>query len=366
MVRVAGAAFISGAVGCATASPVEGDTRSTAPSGEPDGTGTPASEALDGEFFVSCGNEPVALFASGGRDPLPLGFVERPAQVRAGARRGEHVSGAVSSSLGVIQAWLPVDRLGWYTAEEVQLAGAPVVVPAGQRVCRRDGGSPEAPRVYVETRLGEDWIAHEHTARVDVAREDTLGWTGTLPRASLGHLPPPRRSEPRPSSGLREFAEGALPVLLTEPLGVPLLTARRAPGPVRVTSERDGGAWVRVGWGPYVVGFTATPLARADGSLGSNFGMGGLGLSGTGRNARARLARESLPWPIRRVAPSAGFVTMGGQTLTTPEVSYARVGPLHSMGRHTVLLATDDGFLLVGWLQPESLVDEPTPPAEAH
>ena len=53
---------------------------------------------------------------------------------------------------------------------------------------------------------------------------------------------------------------------------------------------------------------------------------------------------------------------MGGQTLVTPEVSYARVGPLHSMGRHTVLLGTDDGFLLVGWLLPESLVDESEAP----
>lgn len=151
-------------------------------------------------------------------------------------------------------------------------------------------------------------------------------------------------------------------MVLTEPGGVPLLTAQGAPDRVRVTSERDGGAWVRVGSGPYVVGFTTAPFVEETATVGANFGMGGLGVSGTGRAAQARLARESLPWPLRRVAPGTSFVVMGGQTLTTPEVSYARVGPLHATGRHTVLLATDDGFVLIGWLLPESLVDEPAPP----
>lgn len=349
--------------GCATAPPAV-TTGPHYPSQDPDAdsAASPAPESLDGQFFVTCGSEPVALVASGGDHALPIGFVERPAQVRAGARRGGQVVGAISSSLGVVNAWLPVDRLGWYTTEAVELTGAPVYVSAGQRVCRRDGGSADAPRVYVELRVGDAWTAHDHPARVDTTTRGALGWEGTLARSLVGHLPAPRRPGSATLGTFREFVEGAQPVVLTEPGGAPLLTMQGTHGSVYVSSERDGGAWVRVGSGPYVVGFTTTPLVPQQEAVGSNFGMGGLGLSGTGRAARSRLARENTDWPLRRVAPGASLVVMGGQTLVTPEVSYARVGPLHSMGRHTVLLGTDDGFLLVGWLLPESLVDESEAP----
>lgn len=78
------------AVGCATSQPT------VAPSGpevvsqdsQSGHAAVPALDSLDREFFVTCGTESVALSASGGPDPLPLGFIERPAQVRAGARRG--------------------------------------------------------------------------------------------------------------------------------------------------------------------------------------------------------------------------------------------------------------------------------------
>lgn len=328
----------------------------------PEHAASPVLESLDGQFFVTCGREPVALVASGGDNPLPIGFVERPAQVRAGARRGGQVAGAISSSLGVVNAWLPVERLGWYTAEDVELTGAPVYVSAGQRVCRRDGGSSDSPRVYVETRVGDNWTTHDNPARVDTTTPGALGWLGTLARTSVSHLP-----SPRPAGGTspwthRVFADGALPVILTEPGGAPLLTSQGTPTGVYFAREGEGGAWVRVGYGPDMVGFTTAPLGP-ELATASGFGMGGLGLSGTGRAAQRRLAREMPHWSLRRVASGARLIVMGGQTLITPEVSYARVGPLHSMGRHTVLLGTDDGFLLVGWLLPESLVDEPSTPS---
>jgi hypothetical protein len=181
LVRVLWALALGAVAGCAgaprtvTADPH--DPASQDPN--PEHAASPVLESLDGQFFVTCGREPVALVASGGDNPLPIGFVERPAQVRAGARRGGQVAGAISSSLGVVNAWLPVERLGWYTAEDVELTGAPVYVSAGQRVCRRDGGSSDSPRVYVETRVGNNWTST--TTRLGWTPRRRMRWGGWEP-----------------------------------------------------------------------------------------------------------------------------------------------------------------------------------------
>jgi len=284
---------------------------------------------------------------------------------------------------GLLRArgYVPQELLRLRVQRRGRVRGTPVYVGPGDRV-RVLGNEPGAPdRFHVEV-----------TPRVG-ARE--LGrYEGGFPSVGLAARAPEAAAE-APDPGVAYQVPAALAVPLFEAPGGPLvaaLPAQPVATDVRVISEQDGWLAVRVGTGPYLIGWThvslhklegerAAPSAPAITAPATNTPLGASPKPAEQTNSQApseaaglgvptRLVNE--PGELRRVAAHSKVV-FGEQVIGVFKAEgWARVLYTYPNGFADVFAAADDRVAIRGLMRTVDLrpvqaaTPQPVAPIEAY
>ncbi len=207
------------------------------------------------EFVTGPGTGP-ALYLHEREDAPAIGYVSEGVRVSIyEPPRGDRVRVRIRGPLKV-RAWLSSSRLAARVMRRGKIRGTPAYVGPGDLV-QVLGPADDPGRLNVEV---TPWFDRLPTA--------SLGpYTGTFPRVGLSAEPVPGGAEPPREGTSHVLPAGQEVPIYDKPDGavVATLPALEPPLPVEVLRER--GAWkgVRVGDGPYVVGYVNAELQPATG-----------------------------------------------------------------------------------------------------
>jgi hypothetical protein len=256
------------AVGCAGASgtgrapgpsphdPTYGDPAASPPPGSgasvPGDADPTAPPGWPSELVASPGTGP-SLYRGPDPDAPPLGYVSAGVRLQlAGPPQGERIPVVVPGPLEA-RAWLPTSRLAGRILERGRVVGSPGYVGPGD-VVRILGTADEGlMRIELRPPLRSDVSLPAMEAVYPVAR---IGARQPAPGDAPGPNPgTPMALPPGQQVPVYDRAEGQ--VVSTLPATEP---------PLRVVVLVDHGAWkgVRVGTGPYLVGFLQAELTPVD------------------------------------------------------------------------------------------------------
>jgi hypothetical protein len=278
-------------------------------------------------YLGTSANAPVIGFLS--QDVL-LDVLGPPVTGRVPVR----VHGALS-----VQAYVPASLLQLRTQRRGRLRGTPVYLGPGDPVLVVGAGEKaDRLRVRAAPRMGELMLP---------AFEGTYPAVGLAPRAPEADVAAPPEGEPylvpvNTALELRDKPHGKVVVQIP---------AQSEPVPARVLSQQEGWYAVRVGDGPYLVGYTDAHLQRAATPPAAS----------SATPARAdqrvelpkRLARES--GELKRVNPGA-TVSFGGRVIAKfAKPGYARVLAVYPSGEADALVAADDSVAVRGLLHTTDL-----------
>lgn len=204
-------------------------------------------------MLVSADDRP-ALFIRPEPDSALIGYLADDVLLElAGSIEHGRVPVRVDGSLRA-RGYVPQEWLRLRVQRRGRVRGTPVYVGPGDRVrvLGNEPGAPDRFRVEVTPRVG--------------ARE--LGrYEGSYPSVGLAARAPEATAE-APDPGVAYQVPAALPLPLFEVPGGPLvaeLPAQPVATDVRVISEQDGWLAVRVGTGPYLIGWTHLSLHKLEG-----------------------------------------------------------------------------------------------------
>ncbi len=241
------------AAGCA-APPPAASSRSTAPSAPRGGENTkPSPGDAPGddprwpkELILLASEEPM-LFLGPGADAPKVGYLSSGLKLRragpiGGGRAKVFIEGGMK-----LRGWVPLDRVGLYVQQRGKLKGTPVYLGPGNLVRLVE---PDAEGLFrVEARA---------LLRAAPPTE-APPFVGIYPLARLGLEPPaPGAAEPPRPGEPRRLAEGREVTLYRYARGeqaVLTLPAIEPPLVVEVLKEAGDRRGVRVGAGPYLMGF---------------------------------------------------------------------------------------------------------------
>ena len=274
--------------------------------------------------------------------------------------------------------WISHDALGAYALEGARVRGTSVSVRRGGLVCvqHEDAGEGRA-QVLVRTELGAG-IRFEATGGLLEDRDGQQRWTGTYLRSGLS-ADEPTLEDPHASIPVEHFAtaaDGRTVEVFTAPGGTRLLTVS-AGTTVSVTRIRQEGGWsaIRIGDGPFVLGFTQATLvglsererarqaqvAALAAQLGSSpnarfeNGPAGSGAAATPAVLRGGDASQV----IRLVRTGATLRTVGGEVLRASAGVYVRLVSAASNGQTRVLAALSRSVALYADVSAVDLLDAP-------
>ncbi len=316
----------------------------------PTGLDIPRGQAPSGfpAILVTTAGPAPALFAGADATAPAFGYVDAGVRARVdGPIQGQRIPVTIGGDL-VVHAWAAVDRLVTFTSRRGRVAGTPTFVSVGDPVSLvgRDGDGPF--RVIVRPRF----------SRPDLAGV-AVGYTGTLDAAWLGGEDRGHAIDP----GLNEGRVARLPAgqevpLYDRPDGsvIVRLPALDPPLEVTVLRERDGWSGVRVGDGPFLVGFVRGPLEATSG--------GGAVVGAGAREPGAlplRIARET--GPLLRVAAGTRVTFYGEEVARLRTDGWARELSARQAGMVDVFVAVDDAVAIRG-LVPASSVRPAEPRAQ--
>jgi hypothetical protein len=247
------------------------------------------------------------------------------------------VHGALS-----VQAYVPASLLQLRTQRRGRLRGTPVYLGPGDAVLVVGTGEKEDRlRVRAAPRMGD---------------LNLPAFEGTYPAVGLG----PRQ----PGDDVAEPPEGEaymVPVytaleLHDKPNGKleVVIPAQTDQVPARVLGEENGWFAVRVGDGPYLVGYTNARLQPVEEPAAAAGGPAG---ARSEAELPRRLARET--GELKRVA-SGATVSFGGRVIAKlGKEGYARVLAVYPNGEADALVAVDDDVAVRGLLNMADLVPPP-------
>ncbi len=327
-----------GAVGC---------SRPPAPSG----LQIPRGEAPAGwpTVLVGTSGRAPALYA-GPDDAAPaFGHLGEGARVRIeGPIQGQRVPVTVGGGL-VVHAWAQVNRLAAFTTQRGRVEGTPVFVGINDPVSLvgRDG---DAYRVIVRPRFGRPEV------------DDTLvGYAASLPAdwvaegdgvaADTGLNPGEYRSLPAGQEVALYDRPGGSVVARLPPLDPPLT--------VVVLRTRDGWNGVRVGVGPYLVGYVQGELAES-----SAEGLGQRPRRSETQGMPTRIANET--GALFRVAAGTHVLFYGEDVATLRREGWARELSPRQGADADVYIAVDDGIAIRGVVPVSSLTPVEQPAASGE
>lgn len=333
-----------------------GGTQGAPPQRTPtSGVSDRAAEAVAERVF--CGDGGLyESFAATVAFAIPPGWavlqVEVPAIAHASRARA-----SFSTVAGEIHGEVNTHALGLIVQEDALMIGAPVQLRAGDTVCvPLHGETPDSLPCEATVLLPVGWT-FERMPPIRV-QDTSYTWRGRVERSAVATT----RATGNPRSFNGQF-NGSTIELLSE--DGELLARGPAPHFGTMIRGRRGEllevALADLGLGMHGLhGFIRTPPTPdppqpAVGVLSGSFGMGGLGLSGTGqvplpREARP-LAELATDRPLRALVPGSVMTLPTGQQLTTPSSTYARV----TVGTRWVFAVLADGTFLRATVDPDAL-----------
>jgi hypothetical protein len=247
------------------------------------------------------------------------------------------VHGALS-----VQAYVPASLLQLRTQRRGRLRGTPVYLGPNDPVLVVGAGEKsDRLRVRAAPRMGDLNLP---------AFEGTYPTIGLAPRQPADDVAAPPEGEAyvvpvNTALELRDKPNGKLEVVVP---------AQSEPVPARVVGEQNGWFAVRVGDGPYLVGYTNAQLQRAE----TPARAASVPAQATpAAELPRRLARET--GELKRVS-SGATVSFGGRVIAKlGKQGYARVLAVYPNGEADALVAVDDAVAVRGLLNTADLVPPP-------
>jgi hypothetical protein len=209
-----------------------------------------AAVAIGPERMLDHSDAPV-LFLGPEPDAPAIGYGSRDLAVRILASEQNGRVAVETAGPIVLSAHVPSELLTLRAQRRGRLRGSPVYVGPNDRV-RLLGRAPEADRVRL-------------SATPVIAGVGSTPFEGTYPAVGVSGLPAPGYAEPPEPGVPHELPAGTRLVLRAAPSGpvVAELGAQPLPVPVSVVRSEGGFKAVRVGEGPYLVGYTDARLVPA-------------------------------------------------------------------------------------------------------
>ena len=318
--------------------PMEVDTAPTETQATPSEPGT---ERWPEAFVVGPGTG-AGLFFESPEGIARVGYVSEGTQVTlAGVPADGMVPIRIMEGGMIVRAYLDAERLGLLVTQRGKLGGTSVYVTEGNFVRYLAPAEDDGlARVHVSPRFG---------------REVSLpAFEGVYPQDRLGiEVPPP--AEPFEPGAPRALPDGAEVLLYDRPGGevIATLPATDPPLVVQLVQERNDWKAIRVGTGPYLVGFTNAALLDAE-SLEAE------------PASPPRAAEEEVPMRLRHDAERPLWRVKEGTWVRYAGLKVARLerdGWAREMGRGEgdvvdVFVAVDDDIAIRGMVPLDSLVDE--------
>ena len=293
---------------------------------------------------VLAASERPALFLGVEPDAPMFGFVSNSIEVLvSGPAEAGRVPVRIDGPLRV-KAFVPEELLMLRVQRRGRVRGTPTYVGPNDLV-RPLGDAAEAERLRVS-------VAPRIAGRL-------LGpYEGTYPRSGLAGSSAPQGAEPPASGAVHELAAGQPLQLFDAPNGTLVVEVPAQAVPLRVTVVQDDEGWhaVRVGDGPYLIGYTRAPLTPVSDSEPP-------APKAQGEALPAQLTREG--GALKRVAADTRVLFNDQVVAVFKESGWARVLAEYPEGVVDVFAAVDDRVAVRGLVPAASLSDAKPVAADA-
>jgi len=316
---------------------------------------------LPSPLLIAAGDAP-ALFLGADADSPAVAFLSsRVPLLVAGASEGQRVPVRIDGSLRM-RGYVPRDALRLRVQRRGRLRGAPLYAGPGD-LLQVLGPSAEPERVAVR-------------ASLEVAGQTLGPFDGTYPSIGLAAHDAPVDAEPAPPGRRYVLAAGSKLELRELPSSAPhaTLTAASGPLPFEVLNEQQGFAAVRVGSGPYVIGWSQLPpdaTESASAAASASAAPSAAPASSTINESASAAPAAAEPAIPSRIAAEAGElrrvasgtkVAFGKQVIAVFKApGWARVLKSYDAGYADVFAAVDEDVAVRGLVRTSDL----SPPASS-
>ena len=222
---------------------------STASTTEGDGDATAGAPGWPTVLISRAGDGP-ALYAGPDADAPAFGYLSEGVRLRLdSAPTNGRVLVTVGGSV-VVHGWVPLSRMMAYTTTRGRLDGTPIFIGAGDPIGLVARGTGDAVEVELNARLGREGAA------------DIGPFTGTIPLSWLVDRPAVESDDGLDAGTPMLLPAGAEVGLYDRPNGSVIVTLPVLDPPLTVVSLRDRSGWhgVRIGVGPFLVGYVHADL----------------------------------------------------------------------------------------------------------
>lgn len=224
---------------------------STEPSGGGDGSGDEASAPAGwpGVLIARAGDGP-SLYAGSDEGAPAFGYLSEGVRLRLDS---PPTNGRFLVTVGgsiVVHAWVPISRMMAYTSTRGRIDGTPIFLGANDPVGLVAAGPDGTVQVELRARLGR------------AGAEDIGPFTGSIPLAWLIDRPAAEGDDGLDAGTPLRLPAGASVSLYDRPNGSVIVTLPVLDPPLTVVSLRERNGWhgVRVGVGPFLVGYVRADL----------------------------------------------------------------------------------------------------------
>lgn len=294
--------------------------------------------------LVSTGGRAPALYA-GSDDAAPaFGHLGEGVRVRVeGPIQGQRVPVTVGGGL-VVHAWAQVNRLAAFTARRGRVEGTPVYVGVNDPVSLVGRENDTTYRVIVRPRLGRPEIDDTLVGYAAMLGNDWVG-EGDGVAADTQLNPGEFMRLPAGQEVAVYDRPGGSVVARIPPLDPPLT--------VVVLRARDGWNGVRIGVGPFLVGYVQGELTASSADA-----LGARPVRSTSEGMPSRIANET--GALFHVAAGTHVMFYGEDVATVRREAWARELSPRQGDQADVYIAVDEGVAIRGVVPVSSLtpVDE--------
>jgi len=307
----------------------------------PDEVETTGDEAWPTHLVTSAGSGP-ALYLSEGADSPAIGYISEGVGVRIGRPpEGDRIYVMVDGPIKV-RGWLPIARLAARIQQRGRVRGTPTSVGVNDLVGVRGVAADGLMRIEVRPWLGQA-NAPSLGPFLGEYPMDRLGADEVTGAAAAGSEPGEARSLP-PGQEVSVYERPGAAVVATLPAVDPPLV-------VELIQARGEWSAVRVGTGPFLVGYVDVPLGTADALPTRPEAVP----TATGA-VPARLAAEETR-PLWKV-PAGTRLRFDDKVIAVFEAEgWAREMNRYDTGEIDVFVAVNDDVAIRGMVREEDLVE---------
>ena len=293
-------------------------------------------------MITTSGRAP-ALFAGPDEQAPAFGHLGAGVRVRVeGPVQGQRVPVTVGGSM-VVHAWAQVNRLATTTSQRGRVEGTPAYVGVGDPVSLLGQNEDGSWRIVVRPRLGRPEID-----------DGLVGYSATLPTDWVATEPADAADSGLNAGEPRLTPAGQELVLYDRPNGavVARIPPLEPPLTVVVLRNRDGWSGVRIGVGPFLVGYVQGELAPS-----TLEAIGSRPQRSTSEGIPARVEAET--GTLFRVAAGTHVIFYGEDVATLRREAWARELSPRQGEEADVYIAVDDGVAIRGVVPTTALTPAP-------